>query len=152
MAQEIIREKITCKVTGTFARSDSEGEQIGLYLADSDVDGSPTPTVGKVTATNKIIYGKLLNVVKGGDVSSISSVDATTGDVTYGDIVTVATDGILAFTKRDSSDAVTAGAAGDIGEGIEGVGTAGGHVTVATTGIGKVVAYDGNTIYVDMRG
>lgn len=151
MALEQIGKPITCRVTGTFAVADTRGEPVAVYLANSETDNEPYPTVGKVTATNNDVYGKLLSVVKGGDAFNVGSIDAN-GNVTRGDIVTVAPDGILAFTKRSSSDAVDDGVAGDIGKGIDGVGTAGGHVTVhATAGTGKVVAYDGSTIYVDLR-
>ena len=157
MALEYINEEgnVTCSVTGTFERTDvnAEAEAIAVYLANSNNEDEPRPTVGK-TADDSEIYGKLLAVHPDGDAFADPTIDSA-GNVTRGDIVNVATDGILAFTKRAAATpwAAVAGAAADIGKGIVGAGAAGsGWVKVAATGgTGKIVNYDGTTIYVDMR-
>ena len=151
MAKELIRETVTCKASGTFEITDVTGEAVAVQLANSN-NADATPTVAKAQGATQV-YGKVVNVVKGGDAFNISSVDRSTGNVTYGDLVTVATDGILSFTKRNAAgDTVEAGAAADIGRGIQPTtGNAGGVQVPATGGVGEVVAYSGNTVYVDLR-
>lgn len=157
MALEYINEEgnVTARTTGTFSRSDvnAEAEAIALVLAAGSNADEPSPTVGKA-GDDGVVYAKLLAVHPDGDAFADPTIDSD-GNITRGDIVTAATDGIFAFTKRaDTSPwAIDDGEAGDIGKGILGAGAAGsGWVKVAATGgTGKIVNYDGTTIWVDFR-
>ena len=155
MAQELLGKPITARASDTsFTRADAQ-RGLAVRFVDGTERGLPI-TVAKVggsDAPSKLPYAKVISVVKGGDAFNISSVNATTGDVTRGDTLTIVRDGIIAFTKRDLATGTAAATeAADIGKAIEGGTAVNGYVTtVATGGTGKVVDRDGTTLYVDLN-
>ena len=136
-AQQLINNSITCKVTSAIT---ADQRNIPVYLADSDGATDPTPRVGPADATNTAIYGKLEDTIPAfGDPTA----SAGSNQLTYTMGANVVVDGIVEFTKS------SAAADTDIGLGV--VGVANNQVDTAATGTGKVVAYNGTTIWVDLR-
>lgn len=139
-AQQIINDSITCKTTGSGITATTR--DIPVYLADSSGATEPTPTVGAADATNTAIYGKLEETI--GPLGNPTGFDSTTpNQLEYTMGANVVIDGIVEFTKS------SAAADTDIGLGV--VGVANNQVDTAATGTGKVVAYNGTTIWVDLR-
>ena len=131
--------------------------ETAVRLVDSNrADGRPT--VQLVTATSNDIFGFVERDISG-DALNPSSVDSN-GNVTYNTIGTIKRSGIVQVVKRDNSgganqgDAI-AGVATDIGMGIEGWsgGTStsapiGSVAVAATGGYGKIIARNGNNLFV----
>lgn len=149
MSVELLGKPVTGRTTGTFGANDAVNANVPLYLVGDESNDGPIGTYGKSDATNQAVVGKLGNVDKGGDALNIVSVDGN-GNVTYGDLISVYSSGTVAFTKGDGT-VTQAGVDGDVGKGVEGVGTNGVHVAVASTGgNGRIVTFDGSTLYVDL--
>ena len=114
----------------TFTAEDNTvGYNVAVALSgDSDGSSVPMPTIYKSTTVGDYIYGTLVvwdNTAK---------------------LATVATGGILEFEKA------TASVAGDIGRGIVPDTTTAGKVdTGAGAARGRVVARNGNSLFVDMQ-
>ena len=115
---------------------------IPVRLVDSNnADG--IPTIGIADATNTVIYGKLDVAATDWNVLGEPTVDEN-GNTSYPGMGAVLVDGIVTFTLAANASNT------DIGNGIEGA--ANNNVaTSATGGTGKVVAYSGATIWVDLR-
>ena len=113
-----------------------------VRLVDSNnADG--IPTIGIADATNSVVYGKLDVAATNWDALGTPTVDAS-GNVTYPDMGAAIVSGIVEFSVA------TAITGADVGKGIEGA--AGNNVAAAATGgTGKIVAYSGTTIWVDLR-
>ena len=178
MAQQLIERTQSCYLLGdasnfTAARiaAFTNESTIPVYLdntASANVDGIPTVGIvqGLPGTSGAAVYGKLDVISTNWDVLGEPMVDAN-GNVTYPNMGTVITAGIVTFTgllKTVGTGAAVGPAAANIGSQISGFsgGTGSppapiGSLTALTTrtGTGRIVARDGtavtSTIWVDLR-
>ena len=127
--EEVQCKPVNAETSFTAADNLATAGNIAVELADTDDATFPMPTVQKGTTDGAVPYGKL--VVWDDTVKEL----------------TVATGGIQTFTKSSPSTA------SDIGKGIRIDGSTDGTVKTDTgEARGTIIARNGTTLYVDMRG
>ena len=140
MAQQTIVASRACHLNTTgLTPAILATNSVAVSLLDSEsADG--IPTVGLAGASDTI-YGKLDVNATNWNVLGEPTVTAN-GNVTYPNMAAVIVDGIVefAFTSPGSSN---------IGQGIQGA--ASGAIAAVDDTTGKIIAYSGSTIWVDLR-
>ena len=162
MAQNMIEQQVTCKVSSTNGFSDAEyasEDGMVVYLADSDDATGPTPTIqntpaapGSAGTETHLPYGALGNRVGAlGDATGVSG-----NQITYDEGANAITKGIVPITIPAGGAATTIDAT-SIGRGLGLVLTnppasaTDGLQAMATGGKGKIIARNGRTVYWDIR-